>query len=237
MAAYPVTRADTLPPDAASPPPRAPFAAVLAGGASRRFGAPKALARVGGARLVDRVADAARGALPEVVLIAGDPEPFGGMGLRTRPDVLPGAGALGGVHAALRWAAEEERPGALCLACDLPFLAPGLLRALVDRSRASGADAVVPESGGRRGVEPLCAFYSVACLPAVERMLDAGERRLVELLERVRTVRLPPEEVRRWGDPAVLFLNLNTPAEHARAERIARGAEAADAEPRAVPRG
>lgn len=196
---------------------------MLAGGASRRFGAPKALARVGGVRVVDRVAAAAREALAEVVLVTGDAERFGGMGLRMRPDARPGMGALGGVHAALRWAADEGRPGALCLACDLPFLAPGLLRELVERAAAEGADAVVPTSGGRRGVEPLCAFYSTGCLPAVEAMLDGGELRIVELLERVRTVRLLPEEVRRWGDPAVLFLNLNTPADHARAEEVARG--------------
>src|SRR5688500_1780638 len=50
------------------PTPRPPFAAVLAGGESRRFGSPKALARVGGARVVDRVVRAARGALGETVL-------------------------------------------------------------------------------------------------------------------------------------------------------------------------
>ena len=206
--------------------PRPPFAAVLAGGESRRFGAPKALARVGGARVVDRVVRAAREALGRVVLIANQPELFAGLGLAVRPDAVAGAGALGGVHAALLWAAEEGRAGALCVACDMPFLHSGLLRALPDRAADGDADAVVPESTGRRGVEPLCAFYSVGCLEEVERMLDAGERRLVDLLERVRTARLPLAEVRRWGAPDVLFLNVNTPADHARAEEIARAGEA-----------
>ncbi len=206
--------------------PRPPFAAVLAGGESRRFGAPKALALVGGARVVDRVVVAARGALGEAVLVANRPELYADLGLRVRPDAVPGAGALGGVHAALRWAADEERPGALCVACDLPFLRAGLLRALVDRAADGSADAVVPESTGRRGIEPLCAFYSVRCLPAAERMLESGELRLTELLERVRTARVPLAEVRRWGAPDVMFLNVNTPADHARAEEIARSGEA-----------
>ncbi len=207
------------------PAPRPPFAAVLAGGESRRFGAPKALARVGGTRVVDRVVAAARGAADETVLVANRPEPFAELGLRTRPDVAAGAGALGGVHAALRWAADEGRAGALCVACDLPFLPAGLLRALVERGADGGADAVVPESTGRRGVEPLCAFYSVRCLPEAERMLGSGELRLVGLLERVRTARIPLAEVRRWGAPEVMFLNVNTPADHARAEEIARTGE------------
>ncbi|MET0395592.1 MAG: molybdenum cofactor guanylyltransferase [Longimicrobiaceae bacterium] len=208
--------------------PGSPFAAVLAGGESRRFGAPKALARVGGARVVDRVVEAARGAVGETVLVANRPEMFGGTGLRVRPDVVAGAGALGGVHAALRWAAEEGRTGALCVACDLPFLPSGLLRALVERGTAGDVDAVVPESTGRRGVEPLCAFYSVGCLAEAERMLEAGERRLVDLLARVRTARVPLDEVRRWGAPEIMFLNVNTPADHARAEEIARTGEADD---------
>src|SRR5688500_2171599 len=82
---------------AGAPAPRPPFAAVLAGGESRRFGSPKALARVGGARVVDRVVRAARGALGETVLVANRPELFGDLGLRVRPDAVPGAGALGGV--------------------------------------------------------------------------------------------------------------------------------------------
>lgn len=206
--------------------PRPPFAAVLAGGESRRFGAPKALARVGGVRVVGRVVAAARDALDDVVLIANRPELFAELALPVRPDEVGGAGALGGVHAALRWAAEEGRAGAICVACDMPFLHAGLLRALLDRAADGEADAVAPESTGRRGVEPLCAFYSTRCLPVIERMLGTGERRLVDLLERVRTERLPLAEVRRWGAPDVLFLNVNTPADHARAEEIARTGEA-----------
>ena len=215
--------ADSVPGGAA---PRPPFAAVLAGGESRRFGAPKALARVGGARVIDRVTEAARGALGETVLVANRPELFADLGLRMRRDAVPGAGALGGVHAALRWAAEEGRSGALCVACDVPFLRSGLLRALVDRAADGIADAVVPESTGRRGLEPLCAFYTVRCLAEVERMLESGELRLTELLDRVRTARIPLAEVRRWGVPEVMFLNVNTPADHDRAEEIARREEA-----------
>ncbi len=213
------------PSDARPAPSLAPFAAVLAGGESRRFGAPKTLARVGGTRIVDRVVRAARGAGLEVVLVANRPEPFADLGLPVRPDTVAGAGALGGIHAALRWASDEGRTGALCLACDMPFLRPGLLRALADRAGAGEAGVVVPESPGRRGLEPLCALYPVDCLPVVERMLAAGERRIVELLERVGTRPLPLEEVRRWGPPEVLFLNVNTPGDHARAVDAAREEE------------
>ncbi|HEX7240960.1 MAG TPA: molybdenum cofactor guanylyltransferase, partial [Longimicrobiaceae bacterium] len=186
-------------------PARPPLAALLAGGESRRFGAPKALARVGGVRVVDRVLRALRETGAEVGVVGSRPEWLAELGLPVRPDVVAGAGALGGVHAALRWAVEEGRPGALCVACDMPFLPAGLLRRLLERGAGTGADAVVPESTGRRGVEPLCAFYGAACLGVAEAMLAGGERRMTGLLERVRTVRLPLEEVREWGDPGTLF--------------------------------
>jgi molybdopterin-guanine dinucleotide biosynthesis protein A len=220
----------THPPDRRpSSPARAPLAAILAGGESRRFGSPKALARVGGVRVIDRVAAAVREAADRVVLVANHPGMFADLDLPVRPDAVPGAGALGGVHAALLWASDEGRPGALCVACDMPFVPAGLLRRILARAAEGGADVVVPESTGRRGVEPLCAFYSAGCLPEVERMLADGERRLVDLLGRVRTVRVPLEEVRRWGEPETLFLNVNTPADHARAEEVARQSEAHDA--------
>ena len=46
---------------------------VLAGGASTRFGAPKGLATVGGARIIDRVAAALREATPLLRLAANAP--------------------------------------------------------------------------------------------------------------------------------------------------------------------
>jgi molybdopterin-guanine dinucleotide biosynthesis protein MobB len=82
-------------------------------------------------------------------------------------------------------------------------------------------DAVVPESGGRRGIEPLCAWYSVRCLAEVDRMLADGERQAFRLADRVRADRIPIDEVRRIGDPDILFLNINTVDDLRAAERIA----------------
>lgn len=197
--------------------------AILAGGASRRFGAPKAFASVGGVPIVRRVLRALREATPDVAVMASDAAAFAALGIPVHPDEVPALGALGGVRTALQRADAAGRPGALCVACDLPFVSGGLLRELVARA-GDGADAVVPESQGRRGVEPLCAFYSVRALPAVVAMLAAGERRAAELVTRIQTVRLPLDEVRRFGDPAVLFLNVNTPDDHRRALDAARAA-------------
>ncbi|HEY0023536.1 MAG TPA: molybdopterin-guanine dinucleotide biosynthesis protein B [Longimicrobium sp.] len=206
--------------DSGAPPSPTPLGAILAGGASRRFGAPKALAPVGGRRIVDRVQDALTQVADPVVIIANDAALFADLDLPIRPDDVPGLGALGGIRTALRWALEMGRTGALVVACDMPFVSADLLRAVVDRAASTDVDAVVPESGGRRGIEPLCAWYSVRCLPEVDRMLADGERQSFRLADRIRAARIPIHQVRRIGDPGVLFLNVNTVDDLRAAERI-----------------
>lgn len=196
-------------------PPPAPLGAILAGGASRRFGAPKALAEVGGRRIVDRVREALEGAVERVVVagaLAVD-------GLESIPDARAGLGPLGGVLAALRRAAAEGRPGVLAAACDLPFLSSALLRLLRARGEASSAAAVMPQSRGPRGVEPLCAWYSVRAIDVLESMAERGERPLHRLRDRAHVDVLPLAEVGRIGDPALLFLNVNTVDDLREAER------------------
>lgn len=189
---------------------RTPLGVILAGGASRRFGAPKALARVGGRRIVDRVRDALSAVADEIAVSANDPALFAELGLPILPDEAPDLGPLGGIQAALRRAERGGCGGALVVACDLPHVPAELLRLIARRASATAADAVVPESPGRRGVEPLCAWYSVRCLPEIGRMLAAGERRAHRLAERVPIDRIPLAEVQRIGDPHLLFHNVNT---------------------------
>ena len=191
--------------------------AIIAGGASTRYGSPKALARLGGVRVIDRVAAALREACGGVFAIINDPAIAAEVGLPHRADVLHDVGALAGVHAALGWAHEVGADGIVAVGCDMPFVTAPLLRALLER--ADEAQIVVPESEGPRGVEPLCACYRIACLTAIEHAIARGDTRMVGFFPDVSVVRLPIEDVRRHGDPALLFRNINTPADLADAER------------------
>lgn len=204
---------------------RGPAGAVMAGGRSVRYGAPKALARVGGRRIVDRVVDALNAAVDDVLLIANDATIAHAVDLPSRPDVLEGLGALGGIHAALRWAVELDRRGVLAVACDMPFVSPPLLRRIIGRATdADEPDVVAPASGGPRGLEPLCAYYGTACLEAIEGAIARDDRRVIGFHADVRVATLPLDEVTAFGDPAILFMNVNTPDDRVAAERIAAGA-------------
>ncbi len=201
---------------------------IMAGGRNTRYGAHKALAQVGGERILDRVRTALAAVAPEIVLVANEPDVYAVAGLPLRGDVRPGTGVLGGILTAALWARERGHAGALVVACDMPFVPAPLLRHIVARAAATAApDVVAPESGGRRGLEPLCAWYGTGCIGAVERALDRDDRRVVAFFEDVKVERIPLDEVRRYGEPEVLFLNVNTPEERERAERLAAGESAA----------
>lgn len=90
----------------------------------------------------------------EAVIIAGDPAPYEGLGARVIPDILPGKGPLGGIHAALHGCG--GRP-VFVAACDMPFLDAGLARELAAAWLRAGRGAALPRAGGF--LEPLCAVY------------------------------------------------------------------------------
>lgn len=187
---------------------------VLAGGAATRYGGlPKGLERVGGRRIIDRVADALSDATDTLLLVANDSTAGDWLpGVPVQRDIVPNAGGLGGIHAALH----RAQTAILIVAWDMPFVPPELLRRL--RELGDAADVAVPESGSRRGVEPLCAFYAPSCLPAIERSLARDDLRVVGFHTDVRVARLPADEVSAFGSPEQLFMNVNTPDELALAE-------------------
>jgi molybdopterin-guanine dinucleotide biosynthesis protein A len=188
---------------------------ILAGGQALRYGGvPKGLERVHGVRIIDRVAAALREATEDLLLIANDPDAGSWLSdVRVAADVLPGTGSLGGIHAALVHAGGP----ALVVAWDMPFVPGALLSAL--RAAGTDADAAVPESDSRRGLEPLCAYYSPACIAPIERRLAQGDRRVIAFYDDVRMVRLSAADVARHGDPAAIFMNINTPGDLTLAEQ------------------
>lgn len=201
------------------------LAVLLAGGRNTRYGAPKALAEVGGRTILERGLAALEAAVEdEAVIVANDPEPYRHAGRALRPDLRPDSGVLGGILTAVAWARELGREAALVLACDMPFVPAPLLRRLVRKAPRDGL--AVPASEGPRGLEPLCAAYGVGCAEAIEAALDRGDRAIISFFSDVEVHELPLEEVRRFGPADRIFFNVNRPDERRRADRLATTATA-----------
>lgn len=187
---------------------------VLAGGPATRFHRrPKGLERVGGLRIIDRVASVLREASDEILLVANDPDAASWLPeVRVATDVRRGSGSLGGIHSAIVHAGTPI----LIVAWDMPFVPAGLLRALRELGE-QGFDVAVPQGPTAHGLEPLCAYYTPACISPIERRLDAGDLRAIAFYPDVRVAQLDADVVARFGDPARTFLNVNTPDDLAQA--------------------
>jgi molybdopterin-guanine dinucleotide biosynthesis protein A len=189
---------------------------VMAGGRNTRYGGLKAFEYVGGQLIVDRVKGALARVADDIVVIANDPAAYERLGLPMRPDAVEDAGPLGGLLTALRWAEEMEYPAAVIVACDMPFVTGAMLQDMVAMASRENVEVVIPESGGPRGLEPLCAYYSTLCIGPIEHAIARGDHRMIGFHELVRVARFEPD-----GDPSVLFLNVNTPADLETARGVA----------------
>ncbi|HXG15048.1 MAG TPA: molybdenum cofactor guanylyltransferase [Calidithermus sp.] len=191
---------------------------IQAGGRSVRMGGrPKALLEVGGRRIIERVLAAIAGAVDDVLVVTNTPEAYAFLGLPMVPDAYPGSGALGGLATGLRAAPGEA---AFTVACDMPFLHPDVVRLVV--GRAGEGDVVIPRVGGQ--LETMHAVYRKTCLGPMEACLRAGRLKIVGFFDAVRVVEVPEAEIARLADPALTFMNVNTPDELERARAVAAGA-------------
>jgi molybdopterin-guanine dinucleotide biosynthesis protein A len=188
---------------------------IQAGGKSTRMGgAPKALAEVGGRTVIERVIAALAPVLDDLLIVTNTPERYAFLGLPMVPDAFPDGGSLGGIYSGLRAARGD---GAFTVACDMPFLHPGVVRLVVER--AAEADVVIPRTGGQ--LETMHAAYGKACLPHMEQRLLAGQLRIVGFFDRVRVLEIAEDAVAPIRAPALAFMNVNTPEELARARELA----------------
>ncbi len=194
---------------------------IQAGGESRRMGSNKALLPFLGQPLIARVLARVRPLADEILITTNQREGFEFLDLPLVADVLPGSGALGGLYTAL-FAASQ--PLVAVVACDMPFVSPGLLAYQRDLLVAEEADVVLPSTD--QGMEPLHALYRrESCLPAVEAALRQGERRMISWFRNVRVRTLMPTEITAIDPASRAFININTPEELIQAEALARAAQ------------
>jgi molybdopterin-guanine dinucleotide biosynthesis protein A len=188
---------------------------IQAGGRSTRMGGrPKALLELGGRRIVERVLDAVRPVVDDVLIVTNTPDLYAFLGVPMVPDAYPEHGSLGGIFTGLAAAAGDA---AFTVACDMPFLHPAVARLVI--GRAGEGDVVIPRVGEQ--LETLHAVYGKACLPAIEARLRAGRLKIVGFFADVRVVEIDEAAVARHRAPDVVFMNVNTPEELERARALA----------------
>lgn len=188
---------------------------IQAGGRSTRMGGePKALLELGGKRIVERVVGALGAVLDELLVVTNTPERYAFLGLPMVADRYPEGGALGGIFSGLDAAGGDA---AFTVACDMPFLHPDVIRLVL--ARAGEADVVIPRVEGQ--YETMHALYARACLAPMEARLRAGQLKITGFFPDVRVLDISSDAVARHRAPEIVFMNVNTPDELARARALA----------------
>lgn len=163
---------------------------------------------------MSRVVNDLRPLCDEVIVVGRERDDGFGADLVV-PDLVAGAGALGGLYTALKLAKNN-----LCVvvACDMPFLNRKLLSHMIELS--AGYDLVLPRM--ETYVETLHAVYTKSCLEPIEALLAEGNLRIYDFYDQVRVRYVDRAEIELF-DPALLsFFNINTPEQLAQALGILR---------------
>ena len=192
---------------------------ILSGGLATRYdGTEKALLRVGGIRLLDRIYDIYTELFEEIILVTNTPQKYLEWDLLIVPDLFTIRSSLTGIHAGLFF---MTNPFAFISACDTPFLKKEVIETVIGKIE-SDIDIVIPETSA--GLEPLCAAYSRRCLEAAQHHLEQEKLKVIKAFRKSR-IKTVSEKVLRKQDPDLLsFFNINTSDDLKRAEEMVKKA-------------
>jgi molybdopterin-guanine dinucleotide biosynthesis protein A len=176
--------------------------AIVAGGGALRLGTDKRLVLVDGTPLLARTADVLRPLVDDLQVVIAERSDAALVTSIVGPEVLVGlvarvdVGPVAALETALEAAHHDH---VLIVATDHPRLSRDVLTLLIDRARSSPAAAVALT--GPHGPEPFLAIYRRDALPALRASIDAGTRRMQEVLGALSPELVAETEWRRL-DPA-----------------------------------
>ncbi len=177
---------------------------VLAGGLNSRFkGEVKAKMVIDKRPIIANTLSLLEKIFERVSIVANDPVIFSDY--HDYPivgDIFEKIGPLGGIHSALSNALKKT---VFVVACDMPLLDEGLMRAMVENYISSDYEVLIPTQDGYN--EPLHAIYSVKVLERLEQFLSSAKNYAIKDFLGLCNYGLFPVKQNK------AFTNINTPAD------------------------
>jgi molybdopterin-guanine dinucleotide biosynthesis protein A len=193
---------------------------ILSGGLAARYdGTEKALLRVSGIRILDRIYEIYRELFDEIILVTNSPEKFLEWNLLIVSDLFQIRSSLTGIHAGLFY---MTNPYAFISACDTPFLKKEMVETVIGKIEAQ-IDIVIPETSA--GFEPLCAAYSKRCLEAAQNHLEQKKLKITKTFRKSRIKTISEKALRKIDPELQSFFNINTPGDLKRAEEMVKSSK------------
>jgi molybdenum cofactor guanylyltransferase len=188
---------------------------IMAGGKSTRMGKNKALLKIGGQTVIERIANELRKAVSELLIVTNTPEDYQFLGLPMIEDQWKGMGPLAGIHAGLEASKTEKN---LVVACDMPFVSSeigGYLLRFLDHYQGA-----VPRISGQ--LHPLFAAYRKDALSEISKALEKQELKIRLFFDRIQLKYVTEEDLKKLGLPLENhFFNMNDLKEFSLAVKMA----------------
>ena len=189
---------------------------ILAGGSSRRMGQDKAFIQIEGVRLLDYVYDKCQELFKEIIIVTNQSQQFVDYQTPVVADEIPGIGSIGGLYTGLKRASNDY---SFCVACDMPFLNPGLIALLIEKRHMY--DVVIPKT--KAGLEPLHAVYSKRCIKPLNKFIEKGKLKISNLLTEVKVRYYRESEIKKVDPALISFMNVNTKEDLFEIQKILKG--------------
>ena len=184
-------------------------AAVLAGGASKRMGRPKAALPWGAGNLLEFQTGRLATLFSEVFVVVKEQPDFPIGPAKVLLDHSPDHAAIHGLYRAL----EEAEDRILILAVDLPGLNHDVIREIAQRGLRTPAPALIPEADGR--LQPLAAVWRRSVARFAKHRIEKGMLSLSALAAEVAAEILPEKAWRPLDPSRAAVANMNTLADWA----------------------
>jgi molybdopterin-guanine dinucleotide biosynthesis protein A len=196
-------------------------AVIIAGGLSSRMGRDKSALPLGARSMIERIIARLK---PQVAHIAVNtnaaPPPPLPQGVVAFPDSVEGRlGPLAGVLSALRHTSlvHTEMDAVITVPTDTPFFPKDLVSRLAAARTQTDQIAIAHTNGT---MHPIFGLWPVAIADDLETfLLSDDKRRVRSFIARHPMVAVEFPMIETRAGPFDLFYNINTPADHAEAER------------------
>ena len=179
---------------------------ILAGGKSRRFGADKAVAKLGEKSLIDYTINKLEPKFAEILVITNNPIQVSKNNIFFIKDTMSGQlGPLVGILSAMEWVKNNDKnyEWIISFPCDTPFFEEKIIDKVINSQKSSDKKLLFLKSGNKR--HNIFGLWSIELMEQLRNDINQGARKVEDWANKIGTEIV---EINSESDKS--FLNINT---------------------------
>ena len=179
---------------------------ILAGGKSRRFGADKAVAKLGEKSLIDYTINKLEPKFAEILIITNNTMQVSKNNIFFIKDTLAGQlGPLVGILSAMEWVKNNDKnyEWIISFPCDTPFFEEEIIDKVINSQKSSDKKLLFLKSGNKR--HNIFGLWSIELMEQLRNDINQGARKVEDWANKIGAEIV---EINSESDKS--FLNINT---------------------------